>query len=182
MSVRIPWTIDEAVILLDALLAVRENRISRQEAIFLVSAKLRKLAVRQGLQIDEVFRNANGIALQMRAMEYVLTDGAAGLNKRTKVFQNVVELYKIDKETFKRKVREANTLIDEPEPTMENQFKNWLTKRVSPGQINEFMNCYAEIEKYCLKIKVLRAPLFETESLITIISLRMQTAAHRNMA
>lgn len=168
MSVRIPWSIDEAVIMLDMLLAVRESRIPRQKAIPLVSAKLRKLAVKKGLQIDEVFRNANGIALQMSAMEYVLTDGATGLNKPTKLFQNVVELYKYDKETFKRKVREVNALIDEPEPTMENQFKNWLNKRVPPGQINEFMNCYAEIEKYCLKTKVLRAPLFETTSLITM--------------
>lgn len=167
MSVRIPWTIDEAVIMLDALLAARENRISRKEAIQLVSDKLRKLAVKNGMQIDEIYRNTNGISLQMSAMEYVLTNGTTGLNKPTKLFQSVVKQYRTDKVAFSQKVNEINALIDERN-FIEKRFKDWLAKRMSPTQINDLMTCYPEIEKHCLKSKVLRKPLFETTNLATV--------------
>ena len=55
----------EAVIMLDALITVHDGRMSRKKAIEVVSAELRARARRKGLEIDEKFRNINGITLQL---------------------------------------------------------------------------------------------------------------------
>lgn len=60
MSIRIPWDKYEAAILLDGWLRIKDG-IPRNEVVNLVSYQLRKKAVNQGINIDSVFRNTNGI-------------------------------------------------------------------------------------------------------------------------
>jgi len=56
MAQRIPWDMSEAVILLDALIAAREGKISRKDAIESVSSELRIRAKRRGVEVDDIFR------------------------------------------------------------------------------------------------------------------------------
>lgn len=65
MAQRVPWDMSEAVIMLNALIAAREGRISRKDAIESVSSELRARAKRNGIEVDDIFRNVNGIKLQM---------------------------------------------------------------------------------------------------------------------
>ena len=60
MAQRVLWDINEAVILLDALISVQERRMTRNEAIISVSSELRTRAAKCGIEIDEAFRNING--------------------------------------------------------------------------------------------------------------------------
>ena len=52
--------------------------------------------------------------------------------------------------------------------TVEDDFMRYLAKRVSPAQLSELYRCYSEIETFCMKIKVLQNPLFETTDFETI--------------
>ena len=52
--------------------------------------------------------------------------------------------------------------------TVEDNFMRYLAGLVSPAQLSEFYRCYSEIEAFCLKIKVLKNPLFETTDFETI--------------
>lgn len=52
--------------------------------------------------------------------------------------------------------------------TVEDDFMRYLAERVSPAQLSELYGCYSEIETFCLKIKVLQNPLFETTDFETI--------------
>jgi hypothetical protein len=97
---KIMWSREEAVILLDALIQVVEGKIDRKSAITAVSLELRTRAQNNGRVIDEVFRNENGITLQMSGMEYILTDGKRGLKKPVKVFKEAVDLYRYDKAEY----------------------------------------------------------------------------------
>ena len=45
---------------------------------------------------------------------------------------------------------------------VENDFMKYLSERVTPAQLSELYRYYSEIETFCLKIKVLKKPLFET--------------------
>ena len=81
MALRILWDRDEALILLDGLLSVLNGEQPRLKAVKSVSEELRKRAVDKGIEIDEVFRNTNGISMQMGVMEYIYTDGEHGLKK-----------------------------------------------------------------------------------------------------
>lgn len=108
------WDEDEALILFDALLQVLSGTLSRKDAVASVSQKLRTHAIRNGTAIDTVFRNQNGIHWQMSIMECAYTDGERGLkqHKVSKIFQNVVSLYKNDRDTYEKRLMAVKAKID----------------------------------------------------------------------
>ena len=63
------WDKYEAAILLEGLLASMKGELTRSAAIKVVSRDLREMALHRGVEIDEVYRNANGISFQMKSME-----------------------------------------------------------------------------------------------------------------
>ena len=52
MALRIPWDIEEAVLMLDMLLKSLDGKLTRKEAIRQVSEKLRRRAVNRGISCD----------------------------------------------------------------------------------------------------------------------------------
>ena len=80
MSVRIPWSLSEAVVLLDALITYLAGKKSLNQTITDVSLLLRRYTLHNGQEIDDKFRDENGIRLQLQVMEYYFTDGKHGLN------------------------------------------------------------------------------------------------------
>lgn len=46
--------------------------------------------------------------------------------------------------------------------SVENDFMQYLASKVSPAQLSELYLCYSEIEAFCLKVKILKKPLFQT--------------------
>ena len=112
MALRILWDRDEALILLDGLLSVLNGEQPRLRAVKAVSEELRKRAVDNGVKIDEVFRNTNGISMQMGVIEYIYTDGEHGLKKSgiPPLFKEVVTLYKADRPTYEKLLKEARKL------------------------------------------------------------------------
>ena len=172
MAVRVPWDDCEAAYLLSELIRVLNNEIPRSEAVKLVSDNLRKRALRRGVDIDDVFRNTNGITLQMSVMEYIYTEGSHGLKKPTmpKLFQQVVELYKSDKHSFEKLSKEA---IEVPSnKSIEEQFYTWLSTQVSPTMLSDLYTAFRDINDFCLERKILKKPLFETIDLSILNNVR----------
>ena len=83
----------EAVLLLDAYLSVINGVQSRTRAIKKVSDDLRKMAINNGIMIDETYRNVNGIQFQMASMESAYI-GRTILKPTIKLFLEVVTLYR----------------------------------------------------------------------------------------
>lgn len=113
MPQKILWDEDEALILLDALLQVLSGALSRKNAAALVSRELRTRAIYEGHAIDDIFRNQNGIHLQMSIMECAFTGGKRGLkrHKVPKLFQDVVSLYENDRPSYEKRLAEAKAVI-----------------------------------------------------------------------
>lgn len=107
-----PWNMSEAVVLLEGLLLYKSNRISKKEAICLVSVQLRKMAENSGCAIDDVFRNTNGIAFQMSSMESALA-GHTIMKPATRLFAKTVEIYYNDQEIYMRILEEAKRVIND---------------------------------------------------------------------
>ena len=113
MALRISWSINEAVVLLDALLSILNGEKTRKETIVQVSKMLRDYAVKNGLQVDDKFRNENGISLQLSLMEYYFTGGKSGLGKGrkcSKSFSEAIDLYRNDKEKFDAILKEVSNI------------------------------------------------------------------------
>ena len=107
MAIRILWDEYEAAILLDACLAVIDNRISRADAVIKVSEKLREKAIKNGYTIDSVFRNENGISMQMSIMIALIFETSSGLHGASKMFIDIVQLYKNNPDKFQKILEEA---------------------------------------------------------------------------
>ncbi len=168
MAQRIPWDISEAVIMLNALIAARKGDISRKEAIESVSSELRARAKRKGMEVDDIFRNINGITLQMSIMEYILTDGEKGMKKSSmpKLFQEAAAMYKNDRAAYEKTLMEARNVPDAK--SIQEQYFAWLAAQVSPAKLSELYVAYADIEDFCLKYKIIEKKLLTLTSLTDI--------------
>ena len=112
MSLRVLWDQYEAAYLLDACLRIEREEITRREAVKEASAALRERAKNNGLEIDELFRNENGISLMMSRMEYILSDGKNGLPGANACFIEVAEWRERDPEAFTALVEETKTQLE----------------------------------------------------------------------
>lgn len=98
---------EEAAVLLDGLLRVQTGKISRTDAIESVSEELRDRAARRHLDVDEKFRNENGISLQMAHLEYGLTDGETGWEPAYQWQEKILDIYYNEPETYKKLLDKA---------------------------------------------------------------------------
>ena len=87
------WTREEALILFDSYIQVMQGHISKEEAVKIVSLKLRKMAMDSGIQIDDTFRNEDGISMQFENINYIVTDGEYGLSNASELFKNLIADY-----------------------------------------------------------------------------------------
>lgn len=86
MAIRIEWDEFEIALLIEACEEVLRKGKPKSEVVKTVSSKLRKRAISKNIAIDDVFRNENGIALQMQKMAYLLTHGEKGMPGASKLY------------------------------------------------------------------------------------------------
>lgn len=68
IAIRIPWTKHEVALLIDACIRFENTICTRTEIIKELSKKLRELALKNDIQIDDIYRNENGISIQFQLM------------------------------------------------------------------------------------------------------------------
>ncbi len=103
------WDKYEAALLLKYALKVDRRELDRKEAITFVSETLRRRAKLQGEQIDDVFRNTNGISMQMMAiLDCYHKIGRWG--NVSYLFNEVIECYRKDPNSLDVILNEDETL------------------------------------------------------------------------
>ena len=114
-SVNPQWNKYEASLLLEALINVKDGHCSRKEAVINISNRLRRKAILDKLPISETYRNENGIALQLGAMDYAYTNGARGVKHVSKLFYDIVEMYHSHPQKFKSVLQQAKEMYPQSE-------------------------------------------------------------------
>lgn len=171
MAIKQPsWNKFEAAILLDALIAPIEGKINRMDVIKKVSKDLRAMAINCGIKIDNLYRNENGILFQMYSMESAYY-GQTIFKPATRLFLYTVDLYNNSPNEYQVLLKEAKSMI-ENKKTVEEDFFQYLSEKFSTNQLSGLYLCYSEIEKFCIKLKVLKKPLFQTTDFETIKKVR----------
>lgn len=56
--------------------------------------------------------------------------------------------------------------------TVENDFFNWLSTRVSPAQLSELYTLFSGVNEFCLSRKILKTHLFQTTDIATLAKVR----------
>ena len=155
---KIPFTKYEAALLLDAYLQAAKGSIPRREAIAKCSQQLRQLGKNNGIRIDEIYRNVNGITFQMESMESAYV-GHTILKPASRLFNETVELYRNDNTKYERILMEAKQMSKSE--TVSDAFINWLSKQVSPAQLSELYMAYIEVRDFAIKENLIRDSLWD---------------------
>ena len=167
MAQRIPWDEQETALLIDAYLRVKSKELSQQEAVKKVSELLRRRAILSGMEIDDVFRNINGITMQMKIIGGLVDDRPSGLHSATKIFNEMVALYNSDPVAFHEILIQAKGECA-MQVNVQEKFFAWLKAKVSSAQLSEFYIVCKDIESFCMSKHILTEPLFDTTNTVVI--------------
>ena len=127
MNNHFPFSKYEAALLLDYFLQYNEAKKTRPEAIKECSSALRKMAINNGLSIDNSYRNEAGIGFQMASMESAFV-GTTIVKPATQLFKETVRLYKEQPRQYETLLSEAKSMISDKED-IEKSFFDWFSKK-----------------------------------------------------
>ena len=112
--VRISWNKYEIVLLIDTYNSVKSGIVSKKEAISGLAERLRYGITRRGIEVNEKYRNENGITLQLSYIEICMTNGEKGRENPSKMFIEVSDLYQNNPEDFEILLNQAKELYPIP--------------------------------------------------------------------
>lgn len=167
---KIAWNKYETALLIDSYCSVIEKKVERAEEVRRLSTILRHIAIDSGLNIDNVFRNTNGISLRMAEIHQLFV-GGGGVKNTSALFKDMVLLYKHNYEEYEKILTEAKQMVDRS-VNCKDAFYTWLLSAYTKEQASEFILLLAECESFCRASKQLFCPLFETTDLSVIYTVR----------
>ena len=99
MSNRVNWDEYETALLIEGFWDIERNPSNRAKIIKKISDNLRTKAVNEGLDIDDKFRNTNGISLQLVSIGYAFFPNRRACTIST-VFKKMVLMFENNKSEF----------------------------------------------------------------------------------
>ena len=114
---RVVWNKFEAALLVDTYEKVAKGELVRKVAVAKLSKRLRYRKIKNGIEVNEKYRNENGIQLQLSIMENILTHGEKGLTSRSRLFEDVAQLATENRDEYTALLHEAVQMYPEPEDT-----------------------------------------------------------------
>ncbi len=104
---KIPWSEEETALLIETYLNIVFRKIKWNDAVKELSNTLRNLAIKQGKQIDDIFRNCNGINMCLTQIKTLFDGSNGGLSNISSMFIRMVDLYKNDRYSFEKYLNSA---------------------------------------------------------------------------
>lgn len=111
---KVIWSKFETVLLMDTYEKVASGEIVRKDAISKLSKRLRYRMIKNGIEVNEKYRDEISIQLQLSAIEYMLTDEVKGLPEHSKLFEEVAKLSLDSREEYIKLLNEANRMYPLP--------------------------------------------------------------------
>ena len=134
---KIPFTFDEAILLLDILLQGKAKGWAQSQVAEVASESLRSFARSRGNSIDDSFRSASGLSGRLRSLSAALNDDTSV--PATKAFIDVSQLYKKDPAEFARRlsILKSNNQPKTQESGTDGSAEKKDEKRLSPKPLKD---------------------------------------------
>ena len=97
------WDKYEVALLIEAYQNIKQGRVDKNTALVSLSHNLRKRAQNEGLEIDDTFRNMNGMQWQFLNIERAFAGESPELSRVSQLFGEMVELYSENSKEFQKK-------------------------------------------------------------------------------
>lgn len=193
MAERIMWDKYEAVILHDAAISVHTQKEPRAKIVKQVSESLRQMAINRGVQIDDVYRNINGVSMQLRGMEAIIYDMDSKLKAHSKLFVEIAQLYNNNRREYDALLKNAYQMVrsqnmeevatvnqtnEKSSGSNKNSFVNWLNNnnpKLSPSVI---ITAFDEVSEYAVSRKLSKMSIWGIQTVRDYTFMR--TALERN--
>ena len=153
------WDIYETVILLEGYLETLQGIQSKSQIIKRISAGLRRMAINRGVEIDDVYRNENGVSYQIQSMDSAFK-GQKVYVPATKLFTDAVALYRTDNEGYQKILGEAKGMITVKKNSRE-AFLAWA-KSAFPAQRCKWLEeNILKMERFAVAAKMISGSIFD---------------------
>lgn len=153
------WDIYEAAILLDGYLETQQKCQPRIQIIKRVSEQLRNMAINRGKVIDEVYRNENGISYQMQSMDSAYK-GENVYVPATRLFKEVVELYRTDTGRYFDILEEAKRMVAAKQNNKE-AFLMWAASVLPAQRCKWIEKNILKMEHFAVVFKLISGSIFD---------------------
>lgn len=153
------WDIYEAAILLDGYLETQQKCQPRIQIIKRVSEQLRNMAINRGKVIDEVYRNENGISYQMQSMDSAYK-GENVYVPATRLFKEVVELYRTDTGRYFDILEEAKRMVAAKQNNKE-AFLVWAASVLPAHRCKWIEKNILKMEHFAVVFKLISGSIFD---------------------
>jgi hypothetical protein len=153
------WDIYEAAILLDGYLETQQKCQPRIQIIKRVLEQLRNMAINRGKVIDEVYRNENGISYQMQSMDSAYK-GENVYVPATRLFKEVVELYRTDTERYFDILEEAKRMVAAKQNNKE-AFLVWAASVLPAQRCKWIEKNILKMEHFAVVFKLISGSIFD---------------------
>ena len=107
------WSPFEVALLIDTYWRIKNNHIAKREAVSEISALFRNYAIAQGRDIDDTYRNENGITLRLGELHYLFSDGKVGVKNTSSLFRIMVKMYQQNPQAYKDILATAKTKFND---------------------------------------------------------------------
>ena len=152
------WDIFEAAVLLNGYLEMKKGIQPKSHIVKRISSDLRRMAINRGIQIDDVYRNENGISYQIQSMDSAYK-GVTVYVPATKLFDEAVDLYRKDIPRYNEILREAKSMI-QTEQNNRDAFLSWVTS-VLPSRRHKWVEeNILKMEQLAIASKLITGSIF----------------------
>lgn len=153
------WDIYETVILLEGYLETLQGIQSKSQIIKRISADLRRMAVNRGVEIDDVYRNENGVSYQIQSMDSAFK-GQKVYVPATKLFTDAVALYRTDNKGYQKILGEAKGMITVKKNSRE-AFLAWAKSAFSAQRCKWLEENILKMERFAVAANMISGSIFD---------------------
>lgn len=151
------WDKYEAALLLEACIGIQSGKVDKTEATAQLSASLRQKAINNGVEIDHVYRNTNGIQWQLSFMKKALEADKYDTRTPTQLFTDTVKLYQTDRKQFDEILAMAKKMCKKEEVTVreysfpktrKDAFEEWYSSENRKYPLSYVLEVFEETFRY----------------------------------
>lgn len=153
------WDIYEAVILLDGYLEWLNTNQPKTKIIKRISADLRRMAINRGTEIDDIYRNENGISYQIQSIDSAYK-GKKVYVPATRLFEETVELYRTDAERYIEILEEAKSMVAAKQNNKE-AFLVWAASVLPAQRCKWIEKNILKMEHFAVVFKLISGSIFD---------------------
>lgn len=153
------WDIYEAVILFDGYLEWLNTNQPKTKIIKRISADLRRMATNRGTEIDDIYRNENGISYQIQSIDSAYK-GKKVYVPATRLFEETIELYRTDAERYIEILEEAKSMVAAKQNNKE-AFLVWAASVLPAQRCKWIEKNILKMEHFAVVFKLISGSIFD---------------------